>query len=178
MEYFGDRISIKKTENETSIVILSSADKMKKRMLFIWFALWTLGGMIVFAEYFMITDKQTKVAIMVWLGFWAYFEYKIFRAVMWRNYGLEKIRLKDRKLFYKRDVRGKGKIKVYEFDFMKEFRIVESKENSFFENLNNSYWVIAGEKLAFDYYGKEIKLGIQITETEAKMLHKLISNKL
>lgn len=178
MEYIGDRISIKKTDNETSIVILSGADKIKKKLLLVWFSLWTIGGLIVFVEYFMITDNQTKVAIIVWLGFWGYFEYKIFKAVMWRSFGMEKLKLKERKLYYKRDVRGKGKITVFEFDFMKEFRIVETKENSFFENLNHSYWVIAGEKLAFDYYGKEIKCGLQLSEADAKALHKLIKNKM
>lgn len=178
MEFIGDRISIKKIENETSIVILSGTDQMKKRLLLLWFSLWTLGGLIVLVEYFIVTDQQTRVAIIVWLGFWGYFEYKIYKALMWRYFGVEKIRLKERKLFYKRDVRGKGKVNVYEFDFMKEFRIVETKENSFFENLNNSYWVIAGEKLAFDYYGKEIKFGLQISDAEAKALHKLINGKL
>lgn len=178
MEYIGERISIKRIENETSIVILSTVDKMKKKLLIAWFVLWTICGIIVFTQYFTITDEQTRVAILVWLGFWAYFEYKTYVAVMWRSFGLEKIKLRDRKLFYKRAVRGKGKVKVYEFDFMKEFRIVESQENSFFENLNNSYWVIAGEKLAFDYYGKEIKFGIQLNDADAKALHKLIKGKI
>lgn len=178
MEYIGKRISIKRSENETSIVILSTADKTKKRLLLAWFILWTLSGVIVFTQYFVIKDEQTKVAIMVWLGFWGYFEYKTFRAVMWRSYGIEKIKLRDRKIFYKRDIAGKGKIKVYEFDFIKDFRVIESKENSFFDNLNNSYWVIAGEKLTFDYYGKEIKIGLQLDETDAKALFKLINGKI
>ena len=178
MEYIGKRISIKRAENEVSIVILSTADKTKKIILFIWFILWSLSGIIILTQYFLMKDSQTKVAIIVWLGFWAYFEYMTFRAVMWRNYGMEKIKLKERQLFYKRDVAGKGKVKVYEFDFIKDLSVVEQKENSFFENLNNSYWVIAGERITFDYYGKEIKLGIQLDESDAKALHKLIKAKI
>lgn len=178
MDYIGKRISIKRVENELSIVILSTADKTKKRILFAWFLLWSICGIIVLTQYFLLKDPETKVAIIVWLGFWGYFEYKTFKAVMWRQYGMEKIKLKERKLFYKRDVAGKGKVKVYEFDFIKDFRIVELKENSFFENLNNSYWVIAGERLAFDYYGKEIKFGIQLDEADAKALYKLIKGKI
>ncbi len=178
MEYIGKRISIKRVDNETSIVILSTTDKVKKTILFIWFVLWSLGGVIVFTQYFLIKDEQTRIAILVWLGFWSYFEYKTFRAVMWRNSGLEKIKLRDRKLFYKRDIGGRGKINVYEFDFMKDLRLIEVEEHSFFENLNNSYWVIAGEKLAFDYYGKEIKFGLQLDEPDAKALFKYIKNKI
>jgi len=178
MEYIGKRISIKRSEKEASIVILSTTDKIKKTILFIWFVLWSLGGVIVFTQYFLIKDEQTRIAILVWLGFWSYFEYKTFRAVRWRNSGLEKIKLRERKLFYKRDVGGRGKIHVYEFDFIKDLRLIDIKENSFFENLNNSYWVIAGEKISFDYYGKEIKLGLQLDEADSNALFKFIKNKI
>jgi hypothetical protein len=67
---------------------------------------------------------------------------------------------------------------VYEFDFMKNFRLTERKENSFLESLNDSYWTIAGERLAFDYSGKEIKFGIQLNEEDASALYKLIKNKM
>ncbi|MGQ0828679.1 MAG: hypothetical protein ACT4ON_09815 [Bacteroidota bacterium] len=174
MEYIGNRISLKRTEDQVSIVILSSVDKTKNLFLFIWLFLWTLSGIIILAQYFILTDPDTKAAILVWLGFWAYFEYKTFKAFMWRKFGLEKIKLCDGKFFYKRDVAGKGKIKVFEIDFIKDLRIIQSKENSFLENLNNSYWVIAGEKLAFDYYGKEIRFGIQLDQPDVKEFFKII----
>lgn len=174
MEYIGKRISIKRTENELSIVILSLVNKLKNRFLFLWFILWSISGLIVLSQYFIMPDPNTKTAIIVWMGFWAYFEYKIFHAYLWRKSGKEKIKINDTKFLYKRDVSGRGKIKTYETDFIKDLRLIEPKENSFTESLNNSYWVIGGEKLAFDYYGKEIKFGLQLDETDAKALLKLI----
>lgn len=174
MEYIGKRISIKRTENELSIVILSLVNKLKNRFLFLWFILWSISGLIVLSQYFIMPDPNTKTAIIVWMGFWAYFEYKIFHAYLWRKSGKEKIKINDKKFLYKRDVSGRGKIKTYETDFIKDLRLIEPKENSFTESLNNSYWVIGGEKLAFDYYGKEIKFGLQLDETDAKALLKLI----
>ena len=97
---------------------------------------------------------------------------------MWRKFGVEKIKLQDGKLYYKRDVSGKGKIQIFEFDFIKNIRTIESKENSFIENVNNSYWVIAGEKIVFDYYGKEIKIGIQLEKADADELLKVITKKM
>ena len=97
---------------------------------------------------------------------------------MWRKFGMEKIKLRDNKLFYKRDVAGRGKIKVFEYDFIKDFRIIDKKENSFIEILNNSYWVVGGERLAFDYYGKEIKLALQVNDGEAEGLYKLLKQKI
>lgn len=178
MEYIGKRISIKKSPTETSIVILSTADKTKKIMLFIWFILWTISGVVVLSQFFLIQDQNTKAALIGWLGFWAYFEYKTFKAVMWRSYGIEKIKLRENKLFYKRDVAGRGKIHGYDVDFMKDFRVLELKENSLLDNLNNSYWVIAGERLLFDFQGKPVKFGIQLSDEDAAALFKLIKKQI
>jgi hypothetical protein len=178
MEYIGKQISIKRSENELSIVILSFKNKMKNTLLFLWLFLWTICGIVVFAEYFILTDSNSRAFIIVWIGFWVYFEYKIAKAYMWRKYGKEKIKIRDGKLLYKRDVSGKGKVKIYEIDFIKDFRMVEKKEDSFFENLNNSYWAVAGEKLEFDYYGKDIKFGIQLEETDAKALFNKIKKEI
>ncbi|MCW3101624.1 MAG: hypothetical protein JWO09_64 [Bacteroidetes bacterium] len=174
MEYIGKRISIKRGDNETSIVIVSQSEKVKNILLFSWFFIWTVSGIVVMAQYFMIPDPNTKVMLMVWMAFWAYFEYRIFKAFMWRKYGVEKIKLRENKLFYKRDVAGKGKVKAYEFDFIKDLRIIEPKENSFADSMSTSYWLVAGEKIAFDYYGKEIRLALQVESAEAMALLKVI----
>ncbi|MCE3279178.1 MAG: hypothetical protein K0S44_1369 [Bacteroidetes bacterium] len=178
MEYIGKRISIKRSDKETSIVIVSQSEKTKNILLFAWFFIWTVSGIVVLTQYFLIPDPNTKVMLIVWLGFWAYFEFRIFKAFMWRKFGVEKIKLKENKFFYKRDVAGKGKIKVYECDFIKDIRIVDLKENSFADNMNKSYWMVGGEKLAFDYYGKEIKFAMQIEESEAKALLKVIRSEI
>jgi len=178
MEYIGKQISVKQKEQELSIVILSTVNKVKRTVLFIWFFLWSASGVIVLTQSLLIHDENTKIALIVWLGFWAYFEYKIFTAYMWRRFGMEKIKLRDNKLFYKRDVAGRGKIKVFEYDFIKDFRIIDKNDNSFVESLNNSYWVISGERIAFDYYGKEIKLALQVDEEETEGLYKLLNRKI
>ena len=178
MDYIGNRISIKRSETEVSIVIISLKEKTKNILLTIYLVVWSLSGIIVFSQYLVIPDPNTKIALLVWLGFWAYFEYKIFKAFMWRKFGVEKIKLRENKFQYKRDRAGKGKVTSYDFDFIKELRYIEPKENSFFENINNSYWVIAGERLAFDYYGKEIKFGIQLEEKDAQALLKIIKKEI
>lgn len=178
MEYIGKRISIQRKENELSIVILSFKDKLKNKMLLIWAALWSLSGIVIASQYFTITDHDTKTAIIVWLGFWAYFEYKIVVAYKWRTSGSEKLRISKEMLFYKRSLGKGGKIKEYKIDLIKQLKIIETKENSFFENLNDSYWMMGNETISFDYNGADIKLGIQLDAADAKALLKLIKNKL
>ena len=91
MEYIGDRISVKQKENELSIVILSHKDKTKNIILLSWLILWSISGIVVLFQYPTIIDQNTKAAIIVWLGFWAYFEYITIKAFLWRKSGKEMI---------------------------------------------------------------------------------------
>lgn len=178
MDYIGKRISIKKKEDELSVVILPLAEKRKNNLLLVWLLLWSLSGLVILSQFFVISDVNTKIAVLVWLAFWAYFEYKIVNAYRWRKSGKEKIKIRENKFLYKRDISGKGAVKTYEIDFIKNVRLVENKDESFMESLNNSYWVIAGEKLVFDYSGKEIRFGLQLEDTDAKALLKLLQNQI
>src|SRR4051812_41189623 len=178
MEYIGKRISVKRTDDEVSIVILSSVDKKKNMLLFVWFLLWTISGIIVMSQFFLVKDENTRAAMLVWMAFWAYFEYKIFKVYFWRKYGVEKIKIRQGKLFYKRDVAGKGKIKEYPVNEIKQLRVKEASEKSFAETLNQSYWVIAGEALLFDHNNRDVKFGIQLDDADANAVLKVIKGAL
>lgn len=178
MEYIGKRISILKKQDELSIVILSLKDQLKNKLLLLWVILWTACGLIVLTQYNNIADTGAKTVVIVWMGFWVYFEYKIIMAYKWRKSGSEKIRIKDGKLIYCRAISKKGKVKEYKTDFIKELRYNEPKENSFFENLNDSYWMLGNERLEFSYNGADIKMGIQLNEKESKDLLQLIKKRI
>ena len=175
MNYIGDRISIQQNGNELSIVILSFRNELKNKLLLLWVILWTLCGIIVLTQYVAVTDPDVKTVMIVWIGFWAYFEYKVIAAYRWRKSGVEKIKIKEGTLFY---TRSKGKTKEYRIDFIKDLHLIASIENSFFENLNDSYWMLGNESIGFDYSGADIKFGLQLDESDAKALLKKISKKL
>ena len=94
MKVIGDRVSILEKDNVFSLVILPTTDKRKLWILFLWLMAWTVCGMIVFANYFNLTNRDTKIFIIVYLSFWVYFEYKIGRAYTWKKFGKEKFKQK------------------------------------------------------------------------------------
>src|SRR3954466_3641234 len=98
MQVISDRVSILEKDNVFSLVILPTTDKKKLWALFLWLMAWTICGVIVFANYFNMTTKETKIFIIVYLSFWAYFEYKIARAYTWKKFGKEKLWIKKGKL--------------------------------------------------------------------------------
>ena len=178
MDNIGNQISIKRSENELSIVISAFKDVAKNRLLFVWLMLWSICGIIVFTQYFSTINPDIKTVIIVWMGFWGYFEFKILKAYRWRQSGNEMIKIKNGKLSYKFNIAGKGKLTEFDCESIKNLRIIDKSDNAFLENINNSYWTIANEKLAFDYFGSEFKFAFQLQNEDAKALLKIIKNKI
>lgn len=177
MEYISPRISVQKKSDVTSIVILASADNRKRNLLGLWLFAWTVCGVIVFMYFFRITDSKEKLMVFVWLCFWVYFEYMVAKAFRWRSSGVEKMKIKDGYLYMMREIGGKGKKKVYEIDVIKDLRR-QDEANDLKRTLNRSYWVVGGETLAFDYFGKSVRFGLQLDEKESSELLKTLQREM
>lgn len=74
-------------------------------------------------NYFRIEDHNTKVFILIWLAFWAYFSYVIIKSFLWQWFGKELIKIRNGKLIYKRDVNGRGWVLDYELKEISDFRL-------------------------------------------------------
>ena len=168
MKVIGERISILKKENLLSIVILPTTDKKKLGAMFLWLLAWTVCGLIVFASYFKLQDKDSKLFVIIYLSFWLYFEYNILRAFVWKKFGREKLWLKEGILHYQREINAKGKINEFNFDLISPLSIIPLYQTSFIDSFYQSFWVKGGERLEFTSQGKTIRLGMQISDEEAR----------
>jgi hypothetical protein len=108
------------------------------------------------------------VFIIVYLAFWFYFEFKITRAFLWRKFGKEKLWIKHGKLFYQREVSGKGKIAEYDLELVNDLQLIEISHASFADQINQSFWIKGGERLAFQYQAKTVQFGMQLSDEEAR----------
>lgn len=167
MKVIGERISILKKEKLLSVVILPTTDKNKLRLLLLWLLAWTVCGIIVFANYFKITDYNSKLFIIIYLSFWFYFEFNIMRAFIWKKFGKEKLWIQDGVLHYQREINKKGKIEEFNLDLISKLQLVELKPTRFSDIVNQSFWVKGGERLEFASQARVVRLGMQITDAEA-----------
>ena len=175
MKIIGERISVLKKENLLSIVILPTIDKTKLRLLFIWLMAWTVCGLIVFVNYFKTTDANSKLFIMIYLSFWLYFEFNILRTFIWKRSGKEKLWIQEGILHYQREINRKGRIQEFNLDLITPLQLVELKPTRFSDIVNQSFWVKGGERLEFYSQSKLVRLGMQISEEEAKKIMKEIN---
>ncbi|MGZ3864855.1 MAG: hypothetical protein ACXVC6_11215 [Bacteroidia bacterium] len=178
IETIGKRISTLKDEEVASFVIMPTDSNWKLYLLGGWLFLWSVSGCVVLFNYFTLTNTNIKLVVIMWLAFWAYFEFKIFKAFLFRKYGKEKIWIKGGKLFYWRDVAGRGKRLEFDKELIKDLELIEKKKSDFFASMNESFWVIAGESISFNYGAKPYRVGIQLPEEEARELLRRIKHEL
>lgn len=175
MKVIGERISILKKENLLSIVILPGADKRKLFLLFLWLVAWTVCGIIVGVNYFKLQDPKAKIFVMVYLSFWAYFEYRIARVFMWKRSGKEKLWIQNGIFHYQREINGRGKILELNLHLVSPMRLLELSPLSFADTINQSFWIKGGERLEFDAQAKTIRLGMQLSDEEARGVMKEVN---
>jgi hypothetical protein len=178
IKQIGERISISKKDDSTSIIIYPEKSKINQTILFIWFILWTAGGVIMLIGRQLGYYSAPKTYVLVWMAFWLYFEYVTAYALIWRSFGFERILIKNNKLYLKNEIRGKGKLKIFDIEFIKDLQLVPIDERSFAKVMSDSYWMPGGERLYFWYQGKQIRFGQQLNENDAKELLKFLKREL
>src|SRR5688572_21600554 len=141
MEYIGKRISVVKKDEEVSIVISSSENKRGAWFMLFWMLCWVICGFFILSLYNSGLKEKEKVFIYVFFAFWLYFLLRVIYALMWKWSGLEIIKIRDGKVFLKRDIRGRGKIHVYENDFIKNPRVRETDYSSIVTAISSADWL-------------------------------------
>jgi len=176
MKILGERISILKKPNVLSIIILATNDRKKLVLMFLWLLAWSVCGVIVLVNYFQISNEKSKLFLIIYLSFWAYFEVSIIRAFIWRKYGKEKIWIKDGVLHYQKEINGKGKIREYTLELIRDFKILDVRPSNLVDSLNQSFWVRGGERLEFQYQSKTLRFAMQVQDEQARTLFRELND--
>ena len=110
--------------------------------------------------------------------FWLYFELKIGRAFLWRKMGFEHLTFKNGYLYIKNDIKGLGKSESFDISNIGQIEKIEQSKKNFFAFLDQSFWVVGGEKIFFKYTGREIIFGKQINSKEQEALIQILNGML
>ncbi|MCD6066605.1 MAG: hypothetical protein K0S33_1431 [Bacteroidetes bacterium] len=116
--------------------------------------------------------QNARLWMIALLGFWAYFEYKVAKTFFFRKYGREKLWIKNGKMFYQREINKRGKIREFVPSLVNDLEVVNPNRGDFFVQMQESFWVMGGERLSFSYAAKLVKFGIQLSDTEANRVFK------
>ena len=170
MEILSDRISVVRNDAGASIVISSMVNRKKSYTVLAILVAWLIGGVLVIWNFSSIEQDKTKIVVMIWLAFWLYFFYVLFRLYRWKKAGHEIIKITGDVLKYKKDVKGRGWVLDYELSKIKNLRASDTAPPGWVRNIGGDFWNTDCDSLRFDYEDKEISIGFQLTDAERKKL--------
>ena len=170
IQVISKRSSVLIKDHVFSLVILPTDDKKKTNWMFLWLLAWSVSGVIVMANYFTLNQEKAKMMLIVWLAFWAYFEFKIIRVYMWKRFGKEKLWVKNGTLLYQQDINGRGKVKEFDLNLVSDFNTIALTPGSIADTFSQTFWVKGGERIEFTCQSKIVKFGMQLDDDEAKKI--------
>ena len=170
------RIIIDKKNRKLSIK--ARCDQQKQLMLSIWLILWTLAGLGIISQFFFPAQDGLVIYLIILLSFWIYFEYKVFDAFRWRKYGEEIIIFDDDYMSIENCIAGRGIPHRFEHSWMKNLRMVEHRDKSFWQTMNSSYWNVGQEGLTFEFKGRQIFFGRELNAGESKEVLSFLKSQL
>ena len=156
MEFVSDRVSVDRSKGRLSIVISARLSRGKETLLLTWFLAWLACGGYVILEITRLPAGNERQFLIAFLAFWLYFVLRIGRVVAWRLKGFESLRVKDGVLTIKNSIFGFGRAHDHFTDNITGLRLLDLDPRSWKFQLNESFWVMGGERLRFEHVGKQV----------------------
>ncbi|HLG04428.1 MAG TPA: hypothetical protein VI731_12590 [Bacteroidia bacterium] len=172
------RASFLRNEDELSIVITASADRTKVNAIGAILLLWLAGGAYVIFSMAGIEDQKTKLMMGIWIAFWLFFSYVMAKAFRWQQSGREILKVRDGKLFFKRDVGGRGWVHAYNLRQIRDLKILAGKTPTWIQKIGGDYWSTDADSIGFQYQDQEVVIGYNLTEHESAQILKLLSQEI
>lgn len=173
----SDRIEVKQSKEQFEILIAAKIPGYQFAMLSAWLLAWTIAGIYVLTQVFSVHD-DSKIFMIVWLAFWAYFEYRIGSAWLWRKYGREVFSIEGDEVQLRFEVAYGGRAEEFAQSDLTGFHNLDKDKSAFVKSFYSSFWVVGGETIGFFHKGRIKMFGRQISTNDADKIITLIKKQL
>lgn len=178
MEFISERVSVERQGDGLSVVIGNRLPKAQLYLLAGWLAAWTLCGAAFIREAVLNTAPGLRMPLIVMIAFWAYFELRIIRVVLWRTRGFELWRILDGELTVKDSLFGYGRANRYFIANIQRFGLLNMDEASWKWQMSDSFWTRGAERIGFEYQGRKVAVGRGLNKAEADGLARVAAQEL
>ncbi|MCB0760167.1 MAG: hypothetical protein KDC12_01500 [Flavobacteriales bacterium] len=167
----SQRISYTIDGDRVKILITQQIAPWKLALLGFWLLAWFICGGIVVNEALNpeIVDIN-KYILWGFMVFWLFFAIRIGRVFLWRWIGQEVIEIVPGKLSIRNQIGKLGKPQEFQIQHIKKFAPEKYDSTNFMSYMDNSFWIMAGDRLGFSYMGKAYAFAKQIDDKEIRNL--------
>lgn len=175
-KFIGKRISVIREGGSIKIIISQQIERWQEALLITWLAAWSLSGGVFVYYTFASPDTMQRVTFAVLTAIWMYFFVRIAKVFFWRKIGKEVITLSSGNLALQNVYGKKGRVENFSFHNIFKLGLVKSSPTSFFNFMDDSFWIIGGDRVGFSYSGEQIRLGKQLSVKDAELLVRVLES--
>ncbi len=175
-KFIGKRISVVKSKEAITIQITQQIERWQEALLIVWLAGWTMCGGVFLFYTFSSPDFSQRIFFAVLTAVWLYFFVRIAKVFFWRKFGKEIVTISKGNLSLQNAYGKKGRVESFSFHNIFKLGLVKNDESNFFNFLDNSFWIIGGDRVGFSYSGQKIRLGKQLSAKDAELLVRIIES--
>ncbi|MFY8138371.1 MAG: hypothetical protein ACOVMR_09695 [Flavobacteriales bacterium] len=175
-KFIGKRITVVRSKEDIVVTISQQIERWQEALLVGWLLAWTFCG-VVFIKYAIETTIMSdRVFFVIASSLWAYFFVKIIKVYMWRKGGREIIRISKGKLEIMNAYWKRALPETFLIGSIFKLGLIKRNPGNFLAFLDDSFWIIGGEKVGFSHSGTKIRVGKQLSDKDAELLIRVIES--
>ncbi|MEN9638403.1 MAG: hypothetical protein RLZZ262_271 [Bacteroidota bacterium] len=177
-KFIGKRIKVTRTAQLLQLQINQKLERWQEALLIAWMAAWTFCGGVFIYEFFKAYANQANFSFRLSMGFcvvlWFFIWWRTGKVLLWRLIGSEVITFTTGKMTIQNAFGKWGRTESFGFENIFKLGLVKQDPTSFLGFLDNSFWIMGGERVGFNYAGTKIRLGKQLDVKDAEYLVRTI----
>lgn len=175
-KFIGKRMSVVRSKEDIIITITQQIERWQETLLLAWLLAWTFCG-VVFIKYAVETTVPSdRVFFIIASSLWFYFFVKIVKVFLWRKAGREIIRISKGQMEIYNAYWKRSKAETFKLSNIFKLGLIKRDPASFLAFLDDSFWVIGGERVGFSYSGTKIRIGKQLAVKDAELLIRVLES--
>jgi hypothetical protein len=173
-KFIGKSISIQRGRDFIEVRISQKILRWQESLLFVWLLGWTFCGS-VFIYYALEAEASSdRLFFIICSSLWLFFFVRITKVFLWRRGGVEILRISPGKFTIRNAFWNFGKIQEFHLNHVFKLGMQKKSATSFLAFLDDSFWIMGGDRLGFSYSGQQIQFAKQLTTRDAELLLRVI----
>jgi hypothetical protein len=173
-KFYGKRFIVTRGAGYLQIQILQKVERWQEALLMAWILAWTFCGCVFLYEMIKAPDTKEmfnfRFAMGIMVVFWFFIWWRTFKVLLWRLIGREVITFSTGELSVKNAFGKWGRSERFGFDNIFKLGLIKEEPFSLLGFLDNSFWIMGGEKVGFSYASTKVRVGKQLSMKDAEYL--------
>jgi hypothetical protein len=167
---------VKRNHREIIIEISQRVKRWQETLMLLWLIAWTFCGIVFLYHAFAGSNRSEQIFFIICSSVFLFFFVRIGKVFLWRIKGREIISISNGKIQLQNAFGSRGKKEIFLFENIFKLGIIKRDPTSFLGFLDESFWVIGGERVGFSYAGQKIRLGKQLSPKDSELLIRVLES--